>query len=194
MTDKAWSEVNMMTIQNCWHKAGILPDLTSTSSHTSQPSIPISSLVHSILLQTDPIVEAERQVETALNDLVTRGALQAWNQMDINSLLSPDDESQGLTEASDKEIYHTVMDSIKAHENININGRDNVDDDSPMEPRPTCREVLKALSTIRKCIEDSNDPIACKLDILLETFNRQLHLKETQSMRSTLVTDFFQKS
>jgi hypothetical protein len=95
---------------------------------------------------------------------------------------------------SDKEIYRAVMDSIKARENIDINGGDDVDDDSPMEPRPTRREVLKALSTIGKCIEDSNDPIARKLDILLGTFNRQLHLKETQSMRSTLVTDFFQKS
>jgi hypothetical protein len=85
------------------------------------------------------------------------------------------------------------MDSIKARENIDINGGDNVDDDSPMEPCPTRHEVLKALSTIGKCIEDLNDPIARKLDILLRTFNQQLHLKETQSMRS-LVTDFFQKS
>jgi hypothetical protein len=80
---------------------------------------------------------------------------------------------------SDKEIYRAVMDSIKARENIDINGGDDVDDDSPMEPCPTRREVLKALSTIGKCIEDSNDPIARKLDILLGTSNRQLHLKET---------------
>jgi hypothetical protein len=68
MVDKAWSEVDTMTIQNCWHKAGILPDLTSTSSHASQPSIPISSLVHNTLLQTDPIVEAERQVTSPKNE------------------------------------------------------------------------------------------------------------------------------
>jgi hypothetical protein len=43
------------------------------------------------------------------------------------------------------------MDSIKARENININGGDDVDDDSPMEPCPTRREVFKALSTIGKC-------------------------------------------
>jgi len=194
MADRAWSEVDTTTIRNCWRKAGILPDLTSTSSHTSQPSIPISSLVHNTSPQADPIVEAERQVQIALDDLVATGALQAKNRMDINTLLNPDDESHISTETSDKEIYHAVMDSIKARENIDINGGDDVDDDSPVEPPPTRREVLKALSTIGKCLEDSNDPIARKLDTLLGTFNWQLRLKEIQNMRPTLVTDFFQKS
>jgi hypothetical protein len=39
------------------------------------------------------------------------------------------------------------MDAIKAHENIKINGGDDVDDIVPLEPRPTCRDVLKAVST-----------------------------------------------
>ena len=194
MADEAWSEVDTTTIRNCWHKAGILPDLTSTSSRTTQPSVPISSLVHDTSLQTNPTAEAERQVEIALDDLVATGALRTQNRMDINALLNPDGESHILTETSDKEIYHAVMDSIKARENIDINGGDNVDDDSPMEPHPTRREVLRALSTISKCIEASNDPIARKLDTLMGTFSRQLRLNETQSMRPTLVTDFFQKS
>jgi len=53
--------------------------------------------------------------------------------MDINALLNLEDESHVSTETSDKEIYHAVMD---------------IDDDSPVEPHPTRREVLKALSTI----------------------------------------------
>ena len=73
MADEAWGEVDTTTIRNCWCKAGILPDLTSPSSHTTQPSIPISSLVHDTLLQTDPIVEAERQVQIALDGLVAMG-------------------------------------------------------------------------------------------------------------------------
>jgi hypothetical protein len=97
--------------------------------------------------------------------------------------LNPDGESEVLTETSDKEIYHAVMDLIKARKNIDINGGDDVDDDSPMEPHPTRREVLRALSTIGKCIEASNDPIARKLDALMETFSQQLCLNETQSMR-----------
>ena len=103
MADKAWSEVNTTTIRNCWHKAGILPDLTSTSSCTTQPSVPISSLVHDTSLQTNPTAEAERQVEIALDDLVATGALWTQNRMDINALLNPDGESHILTETSDKE-------------------------------------------------------------------------------------------
>jgi hypothetical protein len=127
----------------------------------------------------------------ACDDLVATGALQTQNQMDINALLNPDGESHILTETSDKEIYNAVMDSIKACENIDINSGDNVNDDSPIEPHPTHREVLRALSTISKCIEASNDPIAHKLGVLMGTFSWQLHLNETQSMRPTLVTDFF---
>jgi DDE superfamily endonuclease len=194
MADEAWKEVDTTTIRNCWCKAEISPDLTSTSSCTTQPSIPISSLVHDTSSQMDLIVEAERQVQIVLDDLVAAGALQTQNQIDINALLNPDGESQVLTETSDKEIYHAVMDSIKARENIDINGGDDVDDDSPLEPHPTRREVLRVLSTIGKCIEASNDPIAHKLDALMGTFSQQLRLNETQSMRPTLVTDFFQKS
>jgi len=106
-------------------------------------------------------------------------------------LLNPDGESHILTEISDKEIYHTVMDSIEACENIDTNGGNNVDDETPIEPCPTCRDVLKALSTIGKCIKDSNDPIAHKLDTLLGSFKRQLCLDETWSMRDTAITDFF---
>jgi hypothetical protein len=42
-----------------------------------------------------------------------------------------------LTETSDKEIYHAVIDSITARENLVINGGDDVDDDGPVEPHPT---------------------------------------------------------
>ena len=76
-----------------------------------KPSIPISSL-------TNPAADAVEQVEAALDDLVTRGVLQACNQMDIASLLNPDGESQVLTETSDDEIYQSVIDAIKAHENL----------------------------------------------------------------------------
>ena len=40
------------------------------------------------------------------------------------------------------------MDAIKAGENIEINSGDDVDDIFPLEPHPTCRDVLKAVSTI----------------------------------------------
>ena len=48
--------------------------------------------------------------------------------MDIKNLLNPDGESQVLMEASDKEIFQSVMDAIKVRDIIDINGRDDVDD------------------------------------------------------------------
>ncbi|KIJ98731.1 hypothetical protein K443DRAFT_626750 [Laccaria amethystina LaAM-08-1] len=190
MADEAWSDVDTTTIRNCWRKAGILPAIPS---RTTQPSIPISSLVNDTSSQTDPIIEAERQVENALDDLVATGALQTKNRMDINALLNPEGESQILTETSDEEIYHAVMDSMKARENMEITGGDDVDDDIIIEPRPTRREVLKAVSTIGACIEESDDPNSRKLEALLGSLNRQLRLDETRNMRDTHLTDFFQK-
>ena len=49
----------------------------------------------------------------------------------------------------------------EARENIDINGGDDIDDIEdvvPTPPRPTHRDVLKAVSTIHSYIEDLNDP------------------------------------
>ena len=194
IAEAAWREVNTTTIRNCWHKAGILPEMDS-ASHTIQPSIPISSLLHDpATSEADPVAQAEKQVEAALDDLVAMGALQGKNRMDIESLLNPADESQVLTGTSDEDIYQAVIDSIAARENIEINGGDNVnEDDIPIEPRPTRRDILKAASTINRYLDDLNNPIARKLEGLLGSFNRQLHLEESQSTKETVITDFFQR-
>jgi hypothetical protein len=114
--------------------------------------------------------------------------LQKSNRMEIESLLNPAGESHVLTESSDTEII-AVIDAIDARANIEINGGD--DDDIPPEPRPTRHDVLKAASTIGRYIDDMNEPIARKLEALLGSFNRQLRLDETRSMKSTVLTDFF---
>jgi hypothetical protein len=56
-----------------------------------------------------------------------------------------------------------------ARENLEINGGDDVDDDGPIEPRPTRRDVLKAVSTIGKYTN--------------EMLNRQLYLEETRGLK-----------
>jgi hypothetical protein len=50
------------------------------------------------------------------------------------------------------------MDAIEARENIDTNGGDDVDDGVAIEPQPTRREVLKAVSTISKYIDELDDP------------------------------------
>lgn len=51
LADLAWRDVDTTTIRNCWRKAGILPEAGSSSSHTIQPSIPISLLLQDSSLQ-----------------------------------------------------------------------------------------------------------------------------------------------
>ena len=102
LADLAWQDVDTMTIRNCWHKAGILPEMNSPSN---EPLIPISILLDHSSTQLDLVAHAEKQVEAALDDLVTMGALQKTNRMDIDSLLNPVGELDILTETSDVEIY-----------------------------------------------------------------------------------------
>ena len=71
--------------------------------------------------------------------------------MDIESLLNWIEESQVLLETSDKEIYQAI---IEACDVMDINGTDS-EVDVVVKPVPTQRELLKAISIIRKHTDDS---------------------------------------
>ena len=186
MAEAAWHDVDTTTIRNCWRKAGILPEINPALPQ-AQPSIPIISLLSA---QTDDlIVQVEKQVEVALDDLVSTGALQLKNRMDIESLLNPIGESQVLTEMSDREIYQAIIDAIEARDAMDINGGDELD--VVVEPVPTWRELLKAVSTIRKYIDGSNNSLARKIYALLGSFTWQPCFEETQRMKDSVITDFF---
>ena len=114
--------------------------------------------------------------------------------MDIKALLNPEGESHVLMETSDKEICQLVMDTIKACENMGISGGDDIEDGVPTDPHPTHRNVLKAVSTIHQYIKDLNDLIVQKMEALLRIFNMNICLDESQVLKNTALTDFFQKS
>jgi hypothetical protein len=161
----AWYQVDTTTIRNCWHKSGILPEFSLTP--IQPPAVPISALIHNASLPEDSIKHAENNVQDALDKLITRGALQVKNQIDIESLLNPRIEVQTTEEVSDEEIYQAVIDAKKAQENMEINGRDDIGTDAHVEPHPTLHEVLQAASVLGRYIEESNDPNACKLESIL---------------------------
>jgi len=114
--------------------------------------------------------------------------------MDIESLLNPEGESTLLTETSDEEIYKAVMDTVNAHENIHINSTDDINDiQGATDPHPTHRDVLKVVSTIQQYVKELNDPISQKLEALLASLNMNLCVDQSKSMKSTVLTDFFDK-
>ena len=105
-----------------------------------------------------------------LDNLVAMDALQSVNRID-ESLLNSKAESQLLTESSDKEIFEAVIGAIEACENLELNGGENVKDDGSQEPCPTHHDVVKAVSTISKYLDNCKDSIAHKLEVLLSSFN-----------------------
>ena len=92
LANAAWDEVDTTTIRRCWRKAGILPHLESSASKplvsvpisslvntaSSKPSvsIPVSSLVNN---EENPVADAEKLVNDALDRLEKTGALQSRN-------------------------------------------------------------------------------------------------------------------
>jgi len=76
--------------------------------------------------------------------------------------------------------------------NIKINGGDDIN--ISHEPPPTRRDILKATSTIGKYTDGMNDPIARKMEVILDTFTRQLCLDETRTMKNSVLTDFFDRT
>lgn len=82
---------SITTIRHCWRKAGILPD---TDTPTARPVVPISFLLNTDISRNpeDLILNAEKQVENALNELESTGTLQRRNRMGIDDLLNPADE------------------------------------------------------------------------------------------------------
>jgi hypothetical protein len=112
--------------------------------------------------------------------------------MDIEALLNPHEESQMMDGARDEEICQAVLATRNAQEDGPINGGDNdVDDDSPLEPCPTRREVFRAASVINRYVEHLDDPLSRKLEAILASFGRQIHLEESRSMSPTRLTDYF---
>ena len=187
LAHNAWHEVDADTIRHCWRKADILPDPPTIPP----PHIPISSML--IDTASNPLVFTENLVTAALDDLVLRGVLQASNRMSLEELLNPSDESFGIDETTDEEIWKAVLDSKVQRENADANnvGDNDVDDDAPIELPPSRHEALQAKITIEKYIAVIDEPYARKLESILAEFARSTRLIDTQKMKVSLVTDYF---
>ena len=189
LADLAWHEVDTTTIRHCWRKADILP--ATDSSVLAQPAVLISSLLHTPSHDQNPIAFVENELRCALDDLEVTGVLQSGNRMDIEALLNPPEESRMTEETTDEEICQAVLAAHKAQEEGPINGDDDVEDDTALEPCPTYREMFQAASVINRYVERVDNPVARKLEAILASFGRQMRLERSQALTTTHITDYF---
>ena len=88
-----------------------------------------------------------------------------------------------------EDIFNAVMEARREDEALQMDDMDV----EVLEPLPTRREILDAVSVIKRYIDDMNDPIAQKLDSVLVSFRRELRIKESKSLISTKMTDYFRR-
>jgi len=189
LADIAWREVDTTTIRNCWHKAGILPNIDSPDSVPAPPTIPILSLLHTPSPDQDPIAKAEDRLRRALDDLEQTGVLQSKNRMDIETLLNPPEESWTMDVTTDEEICQAVLAAHKAQEE---GGDDDAEEDAPVEPCPTYCELFQAVSTVNRFVEcAAGDPVARRFERELASFAHHVRSERSRAATATHITDYF---
>ena len=191
LADDAWNEVDTTTIRNCWRKSGILPDFEADAL-PSQPSLPISSLVHpsNTVPQVDSILQVEMLVESILDKLESTGVLQHSNQMSITELLNPADEAHNMLDATDQDIFDVVMEAKRVKEGLAALGTGDVDDEL-FEELPTRKEMLQAMLLVHRYTKVLNDPLAHTVEMTLGLFTRRIPTEEMQSKKDTKITSYF---
>ena len=169
------------------------------SHNTIQPTLPVSSLIHTahpdlVSPETcnNPTQEAKDAVRSALDDLEKTGVLQHLNQMDISELLNPAVEAHQLFEATDQDIYEAVMEAKEAQEeSTRSNETSDANLDDPVEPVPTCIEALQAALLLQKYTRDLDDPITHKLETMLSSFRRMTHMAGMWNMKETKLISYY---
>ncbi|KAI6132307.1 hypothetical protein EDD16DRAFT_1468575 [Pisolithus croceorrhizus] len=111
--------------------------------------------------------------------------LQASNRLSLKELLNPVTESHVMDVASDKEIYHVVMET--QHGNLLTND----DEDGPTDSPPTHCKALEAALVIVKYVETMEEPLAHTLEKDLGSFQHLPHTAEFKSMVPSRLTDYF---
>ena len=104
--------------------------------------------------------------------------------MDIESLINPIFLMGTKWECQTRKI---VANAIEARDAINKNGRDSM----LLSLSQLSIELIKAVLTIRKHINGSNNSCMWKIDAILGSFTQQLCFEKTQRMKDSTITDFF---
>ncbi|KAF8190305.1 hypothetical protein K438DRAFT_1763310 [Mycena galopus ATCC 62051] len=103
-------------------------------------------------------VEDENAVETGLSN--------ALNQLKAHGI----SKEKVQEDATDEEIHELVQKMCADCENQEINGGDDGLNDPAPAPKPTQKEALQVVSTLRKYLADVDGTFARKLEVGLATF------------------------
>ncbi|SJL05224.1 uncharacterized protein ARMOST_08590 [Armillaria ostoyae] len=132
---------------------------------------------------------AMTDVEESLDALQTTGVLQTANWMSIESLLNPEAELDNMEgEVTDEDIFKAVM-TARNEEEVEEMG--DADADVCIDPLPSRKEALKAVSTLQKYIGSLDVPYLHQLEGILASFGRQTRLEEAHSLKDTEITMYF---
>ena len=104
--------------------------------------------------------------------------------MDIAGLLNPAAEMSDIFEATDEDIYQSVMEAKKAQEGIN----DDMDSDLLVELGPARNEALQAVLILKRYVQDLDDPFARKLEMMLGSFGQRTRIAGMRSMKDSKLT------
>ncbi|KAJ7637454.1 hypothetical protein B0H17DRAFT_1217079 [Mycena rosella] len=96
----------------------------------------------------DTVADAENVLSQTLDDLESHRVLQKRNWLDTQDRVDVPEE-QVPEDTTDEDIAEAVQKMHKDRQDIEINGGD--DHDGPaLEPKPTRKEALQAISTLQR--------------------------------------------
>ncbi|KAJ7661795.1 hypothetical protein B0H17DRAFT_953421, partial [Mycena rosella] len=174
LANLAWEDVFAETIANRWKKAGILP---------SDNSLTTANILANLA------DEAETALSETLQDLQSRGVLQKGNSLSVEALVDVPEE-QVMEDATDEEIFEAVQNMRMCRQDMEINGGDDNQDEHSPEPKPTRKEALHVMGTLRRYLEDEEGSFERKMEVSLVSFGRETRLTHTKSLVSTSITDY----
>ncbi|KAJ7834940.1 hypothetical protein B0H13DRAFT_1652914 [Mycena leptocephala] len=160
IADLGWQEVSAETIANCWQKAGILPSALS----------PITAAIMDDL-EKENKSKAEIALSQMLDELQSRGVLQKGNRLHLDDLVDMPEE-QVVEDATDEEIFEAVQQMQSDREDMEINGSDDGNSGCQQMLKPTRKEALHAVATLRRYLEDEEGLFARKLKGGLAAFGQ----------------------
>jgi hypothetical protein len=111
--------------------------------------------------------------------------------MDLEEMLNPSNEREIIEGDTDEQIFESVMDAVRAREDMVTNAGDDIGDSGPVEPCLSINDIFLVISIISHYVDLSGDSSSRALGTALSSFSCQLRFERQESLKDTQITDFF---